>query len=223
MKLLILTIAFMTLTTCLKPINAVEVNFKSLVDHASQGEFRLEQWEGIELKFKQDDFYYFASYETAKATIAAPMFDYNIYGAGFGFDNKLTDKFRVYGQAGYYVPDTSLKGRFKCVNYSCGEGLYYGLNQKWAGLHSNGLVQFDEFEVNTKGGYGITFGGEMTHNVSKSINLVIGVEYRVLDITTEIHGMSPVFGDYDVNGQRWETQYKGISSTNYKVGLEYKF
>ncbi|MCW8988355.1 MAG: hypothetical protein OQK75_11880 [Gammaproteobacteria bacterium] len=224
MKILIIAALSLILATCLKPIHAgeLDVSFKHLVDNESQG-FHLTSWRGIEFKYQPDSLYYFASYETAKATISNPMYDIKLFGVGFGFNNPVTDKINIYGQIGYYMPKTSLSGRFGCENFSCGEGLYYGLNEQWADLHTFGLVMFDEFEVNTHAGYGITLGGEITHAISRGFDLVMGVEYRVLDITTEIHGMSPAFGDYDTDGQRWETVYKGISSTNYKIGLNYSF
>lgn len=202
-----------------------DFNFKHLTDNATTTDFHLEQWLGIEVKYQTDadSLFYFASYETAHASIVYPMFDYTLTGIGVGFNDQITKKFRVYGQVGYYVPDTSLKGRFDCVDYSCGEGLYYGLNHKWGALHPQGLVKFDEFEVNTKGGYGITIGGELLHPLSNNFELIIGIEYRVIDVATEIHGMAPIFGDYDKNGQRWETKWKGISSTTTTFGVKYKF
>lgn len=202
----------------------LEVNTKILSGDKSSGLY-IESWNGIEFKYQQDEssLYYFASYDEGVATILAPVFDMSIVGVGFGFKKPATKNINFYGQVGYYMPKTSMSGRVKCEFPACGEGLYYGLNNIWSGLHNGGLVHFDEFEIEAKNGLGITFGTELSHEITKDLVMVLGIEYRALAITTNVHAMSPALGDYDVTGARWETVFKGLDSTNYKIGVKYTF
>lgn len=203
----------------------VQVSMKHLSDTTGNDYFVMQRWMGVEIKYQpeKDSLYYFVSHDKAGLVTTYPAFDMSFTGIGFGFNTKVSKKVRLYGQLGYYIVDTSLKGRFKCPQFSCGEGLYYGLNDQWADLHTNGLVSFNEYEVQTENGYGITFGVEMTHNLTKNTELLFGIEYRALSVKTMIAGMSPVFGDYDTGGQRWESHFKGIDSTNFKLGINYEF
>ena len=203
----------------------VQVSMKHLSDTTDNSYFVMERWMGFEIKYQpsKDSLYYFVSHDTGGLVTTYPAFDMSFTGLGFGFNTEVSKSVKLYGQVGYYIVDTSVKGRFKCAQYSCGEGLYYGLNDQWADLHNNGLVAFNEYEVQTENGYGITLGIETSHDLTKNTELVFGIEYRALGFNTMIAGMSPSFGNYDVNGQRWESRFKGISSTNFKLGVNYAF
>lgn len=219
MKYIILVIML-----CVKPVLAdMQVSVKHLSDTSGNDYFKMQQWMGAEVKYQIDDFYYFISHDKGVLQTTYPAFKMSFTGIGFGFNNNLTKKVKFYGQLGYYIVDTSVKGRFSCANHSCGEGLYYGLNDQWADLHHKGLVSFNEYEVKTENGYGITLGLETSHSLTKNTEVLFGIEYRAMNVKTMIAGMSPRFGDYDKDGQRWESYFNGIDSTNFKVGVNYKF
>lgn len=227
MKILIIFTLSIALATCFKPVNAGEIqaSVKHLSDTTGNRYFVMQRWIGVEVKYQpsEDSLYYFASHDTGGLQTTYPAFDMSFTGIGFGFKSQVSNKVKLYGQLGYYFVDTSVKGRFKCANHSCGEGLYYGLNDQWADLHTNGLVNFNEYEVQTENGYGVTFGAEITHKLSKNTNIVFSIEKRSLNVKTLIAGMSNVFGNYDANGQRWESRFSGIDSTNISLGVNYSF
>ena len=201
----------------------VELSLKNYSDTSNDANFVLKSWEGIELKYKHRDIYYFLSYETANAVMVYPAFDINFLGLGLGFSNKISKNINFYGQAGVYIVDTSLKGKFRCKDYSCGEGLYYGLNNQWDDLHSFGLVDFSEYEVRTENGYGITLGMDVTHPISKNTDFVFGVEYRNLVFSAMVVGMFKLPGDVCDNCQIWESPFKGVQSISMKMGVKYRF
>lgn len=226
MKLII--IMSIVLTACCRPADAgeIQVSAKHLSDTTGNQYFVMQRWLGVEIKYQptEESLYYFVSHDTAGVQTTYPAFEMSFTGVGFGTNTKVTEHVKFYGQLGYYFVDTSLKGRFKCAKYSCGEGLFYGLNDQWADLHDKGLVDFDEYEIKTKNGYGITLGLESSHKLSKNMDLVFGIEWQARYVQVMVAGMSKAsFGDYDVNGQRWESHFRGINSTNFKVGLDYRF
>ena len=228
MKLIILImLALSVVTTCFKPVRAdIEINAKHLSDTTGNDHYALNSWRGIEVKYQadKDSLYYFVSHDSAKVVMKAPAFDIEFIGIGFGFKKPVTSSVNIYGQIGYYFVNTSVEGRFDCPKFSCGEGLYYGLNDMWSSTHAYGLVEFDEYEIDPQDGYGITLGLELTRPLTKNTNLIFGAEYRALSYIIGVHGMSKDrFGDYDINGQRWETVFKGTNSTNFNVGLSYSF
>jgi len=192
----------------------VEVNLKQFSDTSGDEYFKFGSWRGIEVKYQEDpeSLFYFISYDTASVSLA---FDINFLGMGAGFKNPLTSSTNIYGQLGYYFVETSLEGRFDCP-LPCGEGLHYLLNRKWEPLHNRGLLKFEEYEIESEGGLGITFGIETTHKLTKDTSLVFGLEFRALDFTLGVHGMAPE-QNYNKTGARWETQFKSASSTAFKV------
>lgn len=224
MKLLIL--AFMTLATCFKPVNAdVEINMKHFSDTSGDSYFKLISWRGVEVKYLQDDgFYYFLSHEEARIHFLSPSFGMTFTGFGFGIKQAVTNKINVYGQLGYYVTDTAVRGRFRCDRGACSvwESLHYAMNHKWGPTHNGYKQYFDEYEVDSTNAYGVTVGAELLHPLTKDIDLNFGVEWRAMSYTLLVHGMYDPW-NYDETGARWETSFRGTDSTNFKVGLNYKF
>ena len=225
MKILILTLAFMTLVACFKPIHAEEFEFslKHMSDHAADNEFRFTGWRGIEVKYQpsEESLYYFASSEEARVFMASPSFNMSFTGLGFGFKKPVSTNINIYGQIGYYFIKPDPGGRFKCEQGSCDswESLYYGLNKKWISTH-NHRVYFNEYEIKSSDAYGITIGTELIHPLTKDLNLNFGVEWRAMSFTVDVNG----WYDNSVGESRvWESSFKGFSSTNYKVGLNYAF
>lgn len=223
MKILILIIAFMTLATCLKPINAeeFEFNFKHMSDHAADNDFRFTSWRGFEVKYLPDEesLYYFASAEEARVFMASPSFKMSFLGIGVGVKKPVTDSVNVYGQLGYYFIKPDTEGRFKCEEGSCKhfESLYYGVNKKWGSVHAGDPVWFNEHQIKTTDAYGITLGAEVIHPLTKNLDLNFGAEWRAMSFTVLINSW------YEGQPWPWMSSFKGFSSTNYKVGLNYRF
>lgn len=219
-------ILFITLGVNYAKAGEFEASIKHFSDTTGSEHFSIDSWHGVEFKYQpsKDSLYYFISQENGTVLMATyPAFEIDFTGIGFGFKKIVSGGVRFYGQLGYYIVDPSDDGRFDCAGNSCGEGLYYGLNNQWAHLHSYGLVSFNEYEIESQDGFGVTFGVEMAHKLTKNIDLVFGAEYRAMYYDIIVSGMSSKFGDYDTNGQRWESRFKGNSSVNYKIGLNYAF
>lgn len=223
MKALILLITFTTLAYCWKPVHAgeFEFNFKHMSDHAADNDFRFTSWRGIEIKYlpSEQDLYYFASHEDARVFMASPSFSMSFTGLGFGVKKPVTDSINVYGQIGYYFIKPDIEGRFKCEKGSCKhwESLYYGVNKKWGSVHSGPPVKFNEYELKSTDAYGLTVGTELIHPLTKNLDLNFGVEYRAMSFTVLINSW------YEGQYWPWMSSFKGFSSTNYKVGLNYSF
>lgn len=204
-----------------------EASIKHFSDTTGSDHFAMDSWHGVEFKYQasKESLYYFLSKENGTVLMATyPAFEIDFTGIGFGVKKEVSNGIKLYGQLGYYVVEPSISGRFSCEGYSCGEGIYYGLNNQWAHLHDIGLVSFNEYEIETENGFGVTFGAEILHKLTKNMELVFGAEYRAMYFKTVVSGMSPQFGgDYDTDGQRWESHFKGNSSMNYKVGINYLF
>ena len=221
---MIVTLA-VVLATCFKPLHAdeFEVNFKHMSDHVADNEFRFTGWRGIEVKYLPDEesLYYFVSSEEARVFMASPSFDMSFTGLGIGFKAPITRKINFYGQVGYYFIKPGREGRFNCEQGSCHEweSLYYGLNKKWISTH-NHRVYFNEYELKSTDGYGLTLGTELVHPLTKDLSLNFGVEWRAMSFTVDVNGW---YEGYVGESRVWESSFKGFSSTNYKVGLIYKF
>lgn len=198
-----------------------ELNFKHMSDHAADNDFRFTSWRGFEVKYTPDEesLYYFASHEEARAFMASPSFKMTFTGLGLGFKQPVTNKVNLYGQVGYYFIRPDTKGRFACEKGSCRhwESLYYGVNKKWGPVHSGGPVKFNEYEIKSTDAYGITLGAEIKHKLSKNLELSLGAEYRAMSFTVLVNSW------YEGQPWPWMSSFKGFSSTNYKVGLNYAF
>ena len=226
MKLLIL-LAFMTLATCFKPIHAdVEVSMKTFSDTSGDSYFKLQSWNGVEIKYQpeKDSLYYFVSYEEARVHFLSPSFGMDFIGLGVGFKTAVTNKINLYGQVGYYISDTAVRGRFRCDRgaYSVWESLHYAMNHKWGPTHHGYKQYFDEYEVDSTNGFGITVGAEFLHPLTKNLDLNFGIEWRAMSYDLIVNAMYDPW-NYDETGARWETTFKGTDSTNFKVGLNYAF
>lgn len=227
MKVIILIMLISVVTaTCWKPVRAeVEVSVKHFSDNSGGDYFKLTSWRGIEVKYQHGDgLYYFLSEEEARTYFAAPSFKMNFTGFGVGFKKPVTNSINVYGQIGYYITDTEARGRFSCEQAKCDhwESLHYALNHKWGSTHNGHTVIFNEYEVDSTDAYGITIGAELLHPITDNLSLNFGVEWRAMSYTLLVHGMAEPW-NYDETGARWETTFKGTDSTNFKVGLNYRF
>ena len=200
----------------------VTIKWTSLSDLSSDELRQMESWRGFQINKEFDDWYIFSSYDEGTFYTKSPAFDVQIGGIGAGIKLPVSKNIKLYGQVGYYEVDNSVGGRVRCANeydYCLGEGIYYGLNAKWASTNG-GIQQFNEYEVETHGGAGYAFGLEIDKEVMEDTSILFSLEYRYLDTKFGIHGFRDAW-DYDNTGARWETYYKGIDSINLSIGLNY--
>ena len=96
------------------------------------------------------------------------------------------------------------------------------MNHKWGPTHHGIKQYFHEYEVDSTDAFGVTVGGEFLHQITKNLNLNFGIEWRVMSYDLIVNAMYDPW-EYDTTGARWETSFRGTASTNFKIGLIYKF
>ena len=96
------------------------------------------------------------------------------------------------------------------------------MNHKWGPTHHGHKQYFDEYEVDSTNGFGVTVGAEFLHPLTKNLDLSFGIEWRAMSYDLIVNAMYDPW-NYDETGARWETSFRGTDSTNFKVGLNYSF
>lgn len=223
MKILILTLAFVTLATCFKPVNAgeVSVNFIQRSMVTCDDDFCASDWEGFQINYQKNDSYLFISQEQANVSPnSALAFVYEMTGIGFGVKNKLTPTISFVGQIGYYFIENSW-GHQQRFN----ESLHYYINDKY--IHSNGRLGYyhsTDFQVINSNAFGATAGIEMNYPLTKSLTLNMGLGYRAMKIDERFIMRRPEWIEKFGEGQWWETHTtRDYGSFDSRVGITYAF
>lgn len=174
---------------------------------------------GLELSYSPNGKgFFFVSKEDITVQLIYKAFKYDITGVGVGHKIKLTDNIRIVSQLGYYFIENSVGKRREGGT----EAFTYYLNSKFRDATGAGFYQVDAIGVLNDNAIGASVGIEFDYPITKSINIVSSINYRLLKFDQTVIAYNHVNDKFPRNW--WEdTGNKDFSSLNFSVGAYYKF
>lgn len=164
--------------------HAVEFKLKPYIGMPTDSERVVQSREGIEIQTQWEEFYLFGAMETGKIRFSGQRVGaVDLLGAGFGFEHKFNDKFSVFIDLGYYLPEVSAHSSFDGKSGVPGEGIEYYL-EKNIGIKPN----FQNYSVEYKGNIGGRIGGSYNKQFTEMFSLELYGAYRYLMLEEMLKG-----------------------------------
>ena len=223
MKKTSLIVLFIILLTGTAYASDVSLTVKEGMYFPTDSQF--QQGNHLQLNLNWKNIYVFGSYTMTSRRIAGQRAGaFNVLGFGLGLDIPITKNLSIWGQGGYYMPNSELIGttaghdfdewaHFQEVHY-----LYW---QKWGVEHNYGVNSYRiyEYQIAT-GSLGGAVGLNLLQPISKHIDLGIIAGYQLLRFTETFYARYPARPQVSYIQTRQDANLSGLILG---VSLTYKF
>ncbi len=171
----LITIYILILLIFLVSVNSWALEIEGRTGQMLYNDPEIRAGNSIELRIKHKEFFVFGE----RDNLLKYGRYFNVDSVGIGFEHKLSNGFKFYLMAGYYMPQYD-------KNSFSREGLGYAQNRYWVPTHHTTWFQYYnvEFDSNIGGEVGFDFN----RRIWKSLYLGISAGYRYLKINEFICG-----------------------------------